>query len=101
MTKAQIAMAQEKAEEVILREREIIRMKFTINCRKGHSLVVLGPPAQEAPPDVVVEDIGDRDGGPNIGHVIRSPDKPTHQEDGNVEVGENLELLAEEVEGDG
>jgi hypothetical protein len=68
---------------------------------RGYSLVVLGPPAQVTSPDVVVEDVGDGDGGPNVGHVVRCPDDSTIQEDGNVEVGENLELLAEEVEGDG
>ena len=53
------------------------------------------------PPDIVVEDVGDRDGGPNVPHVVRSPDKSTNQEDGNVEIGENPELPAKEVEGDG
>jgi len=67
----------------------------------GHLLVVLGPPGQVIPPNIVVEGEGDRDCGPNIAHVVRSPDKSTDQKDGNVEVGENLELLAEEVEGDG
>ena len=51
--------------------------------------------------DIAVEDVGDRDGGPNVCHVVRSPNEPTNQEEGGVEVGENLELLAEEVEGDG
>ena len=68
---------------------------------EGYSLVVLGPPAQVTSPDVVVEDVGDRDGGPNIGHVVRCPIGSTKQEDGNVKVGKNLELLAEEVEGYG
>jgi hypothetical protein len=67
----------------------------------GYSLVVLGPPPQVTSPDVVVEDVGDRDGGPNIGHVVRCPAESTTQEEGNVEVGKDLELLAEEVEGDG
>ena len=52
----------------------------------GYSLVVLGPPAQVTSPDVVVEGAGDEDGGPNIGHVIWSPNESTSQEDGNVEV---------------
>ena len=76
-------------------------MEFTIRRRGGYSLVVLGPPAQVTSPDVVVEDIGNGDGRPNVGHVVRCPDGSTEQEDWNVEVAENLELLAEEVEGDG
>jgi hypothetical protein len=52
-------------------------------------------------PYVVVEDVGDRDGGLNIGRVVRCPGGSTKQEGRNVEVGEALELLAEEVEGDG
>ena len=46
-------------------------------------------------PDIIVEDVGDWHGGPNVGQVIRSPNKSTNQEDRNVEVGENLELLSE------
>jgi len=67
MTKPQTAMAQEKAEAVIL--REFINTKLTIRRNGGHSLVVLGPPAQEMPPDVVVEGEGDRDSGPNVRQV--------------------------------
>ena len=66
-----------------------------------HSLVVLGPPAQIIPPDIVVEGEGDGDCRPNVAHVVRSPDKSTNQKDGNVEVVENLILLAKEVEGNG
>ena len=97
MTNPEMAMAQEKAVEVILR---VCQRKFTIRYRGGHSLVVLGPPAQVASPDVVVEGNGNGDGGPNVGHVVRRPNEPTNQEDGNVEVRENLELLAKEVKGD-
>ena len=81
-------------------ERGLISMDFTIRRNGGHSLVVLGPPGQETPPEEVVEKVGDGDTGPNVGHVVRSPDKSTDQENGYVEVGENLELLAKEVEGD-
>ena len=76
-------------------------MEFTIRRRGGYSLVVLGPPAQVTSLDVVVEDVGDGDGRPNVAHVVRRPEGSAKQEDGNVEVGENLELLVEEVEGDG
>jgi len=76
-------------------------MEFAIRRSGGRSLVVLRPPAQVALSDVVVEDVGDGDGGPNIGQVERSPNKSTGQENWNVDVGENLELLAKEVEGDG
>jgi len=58
-------------------EGRFISMEFAIRCSGGHSLVVLGPPAQVAPPDIVVEDKGNRNGGPNIGHVVRSPDNST------------------------
>ena len=78
-----------------------ISIEFAIRHSEDHSLVVLGPPGQEPPPDVVVEDKGDRDCGPDISHVVRSPDKPTDQEDGNMEVGEKLVLLAKEVERNG
>ena len=47
---------------------------------------------------MVVEQPSDRDGGPNVRQVIRSPNKTTDQEDRGVEVLENLPLLAEEVE---
>ena len=96
MTDPEMAMPQEKAAEVMLRA-----CQRRIRDQGGCSLVVLGPPAQATSPDVVVEGIGDGDGRPNVGHVVRCPDRPTSQEDGNVEVGEDLELLAEEVEGDG
>ena len=76
-------------------------MEFAIRRSGGCSLVVLGPPAQVALPDVVIEDVGDGDGGPRIGQVVGSPNKSTDQENWNVDVGENLELLAKEVEGDG
>ena len=49
--------------------REFINTKLTIRRNGGHSLVVLGPPAQEMPPDVVVEGEGDRDSGPNVRQV--------------------------------
>jgi hypothetical protein len=78
-----------------------VSAEFAIGRRRGYLLVVFGPPAQVTSPDVVVEDIGDGDGGPNVGHVVRCPNDPTVQEDGNVEVRENLEFLAEKVEGDG
>jgi len=74
---AQIAMAQEKPEDVMLREGEFVSMRQAIGRSGGHSLVVLGPPGQETPPDVVVEDESDRNGRPNVGHVVRSPDKST------------------------
>jgi hypothetical protein len=48
----------------------------------------------------MVEGVGDGDGGPNVGHVVRGPNEPTDQENWNVEVGENLELLTQEVEWD-
>ena len=59
------------------REREFVSMRQAIGRSGGHSLVVLGPPGQETPPDVVVEDESDRNGRPNVGHVVRSPDKST------------------------
>ena len=71
------------------------------DAEKGYSLVVLGPPTKITSPDVVIEGVGDRDCGPSVGQVIRCPSESTKQEDGNMEVSENLELLAEEVEGDG
>ena len=52
-------------------------MRQAIGRSGGHSLVVLGPPGQEMPPDVVVKDEGDGDGGPDVGHVVRSPVKST------------------------
>ena len=81
--------------------RVFVSIKFVIRCIKGHSLVVLGPPAQVTPSDVVIEDEGNRDGRPNVAHVVRGPDKSTDQKDGNVEVGEGLEFLTKEVEGNG
>lgn len=92
-------MAQEKAVEVML--RMVINMGFPIERSGYHSLVVLGPPAQIAPLDVVVEEKSDGDSGPDIGQVVGSPDKSTNQENRNVDVAENPVLLAEEVEGDG
>ena len=92
-------MAQEKAEEVML--RVFISIEFVIRRSRGHSLVVLGPPAQVTPSNIIVEDVGDRDGRPNVAHVVRSPDESTDQEDGNVKVGEKLVFLAKEVEGNG
>lgn len=93
-------MAQEKAEVVMLRDKVIVSIAFTSRRGRRHSLVVLGPPAQETPPDIVVEHVGDRDGGPNVGHVERCPNQSSNQENGNVEVGESLELPAKEVEWD-
>lgn len=81
--------------------RKFISMNLAVGHCGRRSLVVFGPPAQETPPDVEVKGEGDGNGGPNVGHVVRSPDESTVQEDGNVEVGKNLELLAKEVEGDG
>lgn len=52
-------------------------MEFAIKRSGGCSLVVLGPPAQVALPDVVIEDVGDGDGGPRIGQVVGSPNKST------------------------
>ena len=48
----------------------------------------------------MIEDVGDRDGRPHVGHVERRPYQTTDQENRNVEVGENLELFAKEVEWD-
>ena len=79
----------------------VVSAELAIGRRRGYLLVVLGPPAQVTSPNVVVEDVGDGDSRPNVGHVVRCPDGSTKQEDGNVKVGKNLELLAEEVEGDG
>lgn len=93
---AQMAMAQENAEEVML-GGGVNRCRVR---KRRHLLVILGPPAQETSPDIVVEDVGDRDGGPNVCHVERCPDEATDQENGNVEVGENLEPLSKEVEWD-
>ena len=62
-----------------------------------HSLVILRPPAQETPPDVMIEDVGDGDCRPNVGHVVWSPDEPADQENRNVKVGKNLKLFAQEV----
>ena len=81
-------------------KRRFISIEFAIRRSGGRSLVVLGPPAQVAPSDVVVEDVGDGDGRPRIGQVERSPDECTDQENWNVDVGENPELLAKEVEGE-
>ena len=65
-----------------------------------HILVVLRPPAKVSLLDVVVEQPSHRDGGPNVRQVVRSPKKTTVQEDGSMEVPENLPLPAEEVERD-
>jgi hypothetical protein len=82
-------------------ERGFINMKFAIRRNGGRSLVVLGPPAQVAVPDVVAEGVGNGNGGPNIGQIVGSPGTRTNQEDWGMDVGENPVLLAEEVEGDG
>lgn len=82
-------------------ERQLISMEFATRNSRGHSLVVLGPPGQIIPLDVVVKKDGDWDGRPNVAHVVRSPDKSTDQENWNVEVGENPEFFAKEVEGYG
>ena len=91
-------MPQSKAVEVML---GVCQRRIRNQAQGGYSLVVLGPPAQVTPLDIVVENVGDGDGGPNADHVVRCPGGSTEQEDGNVEVGEDLELLTEEVEGDG
>ena len=61
-------------------------------------LVVLRPPTKESPLEVVVEQPSDRNGGPNVGKIVRSPAEPTEQEDGGMQVLENLPLLAKEME---
>lgn len=66
-----------------------------------HSLVVLGPPSEEPPPNVVIEEKGQWDSSPSVGQVVRSPDYTSHQKDGDVEVPEELESPSEEVKGDG
>ena len=63
-----------------------------------HVLVVLGPPTEVSPLDVVVEQPSNGDGGPNVRQVKRSPNDATAQEDWGVEVPEGLPLLAKEVE---
>jgi len=82
-------------------DAERMLINFPIKCSGYHSLVVLGPPAQVAPLDVVVKEKADGDSGPDIGQVVGSPEKSTNQENRNVDVAENPVLLAEEVEGDG
>ena len=49
----------------------------------------------------MVEEVADRDRGPNVGHVVGSPNESTNQENRNVEVGENPEPLAKVVKWDG
>lgn len=63
-----------------------------------YSLVVLGPPSEETPPNVVVEDKGERNTSPRVGQVVGGPDETTIQEYGRVEVLKGLDVLAEEVE---
>lgn len=75
--------------------------RFTIRQMRRCSLVILGPPAQETPPEIVIEEVCDRDGGPNVGHVVGSPNESTDQENRNMEVGENPEPLAKVVKRDG
>ena len=62
-----------------------------------HVLVVFRPPTEESILNVVVEQPSDRDGRPNVRHVIGGPNKSAVQEDGGMEVLENLPLLAKEV----
>ena len=66
-----------------------------------HSLVVLGPPSEEPPPNVVIEEKAQRNTSPSVGQVVRSPDYASRQKYGDVEVPEEPEAPSEEVEGDG
>ena len=59
------------------KREEVYQHKASNRGSGGPSLVILGPPAQETPLYVVVEDVGDGDGGPHIRQVLRSPDSPT------------------------
>ena len=98
MTKAEMAMAQEKAEVVMLRGSKLGTIR---GIWIRYSLVVLRPPSKEVPSDVVVEREGKGNASPSVGQVVRSPDKTTVEEDGSVEVLEEFRPLAEIVEGDG
>jgi len=66
-----------------------------------HSLVVLGPPSQEPPPNVVIEQKRQRDPSPGVRQIVGSIDYTSSQKDGDVEVPEEPESHSEEVEGDG
>ena len=63
----------------------------------GHVLVILRPPTDESPPNVIVEQPTNGDSGPNVCKVIRR-NRATEQEDRGMEVSEDLPLPAKEVE---
>ena len=63
-----------------------------------HVLVVLRPPTEESPLNVVVEQPTNGDSGPNVRQVIRSPHGTTIQEGRDIKVPENLPRPAKKVE---
>ena len=86
MTEAESAIAHEKADVVML-GAEKIRNRHAGGWIR-HPLIVLGPPTEEIPPDVIVEHEGKRDTSPSVGQIVRRPNMSAIEEDGGVEVPE-------------
>ena len=71
-----------------------------MSVRIRYSLVILRPPSNEPPLDVVVEHESKRNASPSVRQIVRGPKKAPIEEHGSVEVLEEFRPLAEVVERD-